>query len=109
MLSKCSNSACSERFLYLHSGKVFRLNPDPPLEPRSAPRSREYFWLCDSCAAQMTLVFRPGLGVIVVANQPLEPPHHQQEKFQEEYRGKHQEDQDTPEDQKSASRAAAAG
>jgi len=67
MLSKCSNPECSTRFLYLHSGKVFRLNADPPSEPRR--RRREYFWLCDDCATRMTLVFRPGLGVIAVAHE----------------------------------------
>jgi hypothetical protein len=70
MLSKCSNPGCSARFLYLHTGKVFKLNGDPTAAPNgSGTRRREYFWLCEECALNRTLVFRPGLGVITIARE----------------------------------------
>jgi hypothetical protein len=31
---------------------------------RKAVRRVEYFWLCRDCAAEMTLVFKKGVGVI---------------------------------------------
>lgn len=70
MLSKCANPACSNIFLYLHQGKLFRLDTDTlQLEGDSSsrqPRARmEFFWLCDNCAAQMTVVFKKGKGVMV--------------------------------------------
>jgi len=71
MLSKCSSPGCSARFLYLHTGKVFKLNGDPTVQPKSGTRGREYFWLCDDCALKSTLVFRPGLGVVTVARETL--------------------------------------
>jgi hypothetical protein len=64
MLSKCANPACSARFLYLHEGKVFKFatSRDP-----QGPRSRviEYFWLCASCAQDLTVVFRQGTVTLV--------------------------------------------
>jgi hypothetical protein len=66
MLSQCSNPGCSARFLYLHTGKVFKLNGDPLAEPKSSSRRPEYFWLCEGCALKLTLVFRPGSGVVTV-------------------------------------------
>lgn len=32
VVSKCANPACSERFLYLHPGKIFQLTPIPEIE-----------------------------------------------------------------------------
>ena len=73
MISKCANPACSTRFLYLHEGKLFRfereakedaelqLGVDPMLRKHS--RHVEFFWLCSTCAAKMTLVRRKG-GVV---------------------------------------------
>jgi hypothetical protein len=73
MISKCANPACSTRFLYLNEGKLFRfehevkeetellLGFDPNLRKRS--RSVEFYWLCKTCAAQMTLVRRKDGGV----------------------------------------------
>jgi hypothetical protein len=70
MLSKCANPACSNLFLYLHQGKLFRLDTNTlRLEGESSSRKKrpriEYFWLCDNCAAEMTVVFRKGKGVVV--------------------------------------------
>jgi hypothetical protein len=72
MLSKCANPGCSASFLYLHQGKLFRLetngNGDASIDgadPRGKNSSRrlEYFWLCDECASIMTVSFRKGVGV----------------------------------------------
>lgn len=70
MLSKCANPDCSNLFLYLHQGKLFRLDTDTghvgadPDFREHGPRV-EFFWLCDDCAANMTVVFKKGKGVTV--------------------------------------------
>jgi hypothetical protein len=73
MISKCANPACSARFLYLRTGKLFRfeleareddgpfLGFDPSVRKHS--RGVEFFWLCESCAEVMTLVYYPSIGV----------------------------------------------
>jgi hypothetical protein len=76
MLSKCANPGCSAHFLYLHQGKLFRIdnhavNPEsavavPRTEEKKPSRHSEYFWLCDDCAAEMTLAYKPGIGVTTV-------------------------------------------
>lgn len=60
MLSKCANPACSERFRYLHQGKLFQLTPLPELEAATGiivPQLYERFWLCDRCSKEMTVVW----------------------------------------------------
>ena len=60
MLSKCANPECSERFLYLHQGRLFHLTPTPDVEAaegNSTPAIRERFWLCGRCCKKMTLVW----------------------------------------------------
>ena len=71
MLSKCANPGCSASFLYLHQGKLFRLetggNGDVDVaDPQGKHSSRrlEYFWLCDECASLMTVSFKKGVGVM---------------------------------------------
>ena len=73
MISKCANPACSARFLYLHSGKLFRfereasedkeplLGFDPALHKHST--GVEFFWLCENCSTTLTLTYRKGIGV----------------------------------------------
>jgi hypothetical protein len=63
MLSKCANPDCSAPFLYLHRGKLFRIERRTPLtstEPvafeKIPPLSIEYFWLCETCSEQLTVV-----------------------------------------------------
>lgn len=73
MISKCANPTCGARFLYLHTGKLFRFELEPkddegPLlgfDPSLRKHSRgvEFFWLCETCSAVMTLVYQPRLGV----------------------------------------------
>lgn len=77
MLSKCANPACSAHFLYLNKGRVFRimrnagsasasqLGMDPTFQER---RQVEFYWLCEKCAATMTVRYRRETGIIV---QPL--------------------------------------
>ncbi len=79
MLSKCANPGCSATFLYLHQGKLFRYEsetngPDPSAKKPS--QRIEFFWLCDDCAATMTLKYRKGAGVtaVPVAPTPTEKP-----------------------------------
>lgn len=60
MVSKCANPTCSERFLYLHQGKIFRLTPTPEVESVSGcfpPSLYERLWLCDRCCKEMTVVW----------------------------------------------------
>ena len=69
MLSKCANASCTTPFLYLHSGKLFRM--DVPVESavdRSYGRKpacrAEFFWLCNECARSLTVSYRQGVGVV---------------------------------------------
>jgi hypothetical protein len=73
MLSKCANPGCSATFLYLHEGKLFRLDTSveslaqtPVREMRKASRHIEFFWLCDSCSAELTLGYSRATGITVV-------------------------------------------
>jgi hypothetical protein len=73
MISKCANPACAARFLYLHKGKLFRFERDaqddtelmmgfdPTFRKRCA--GVQFYWLCENCAASLTLVHCKGLGV----------------------------------------------
>ena len=76
MLGKCSNPSCSASFLYLEEGILFRLETDPDLRS-SNPKRPEYYWLCRSCSAAMTLhISKEGKVVPVALPAPLEgvPP-----------------------------------
>jgi hypothetical protein len=73
MISKCANPSCSTSFLYLHEGKLFRIDMeavtdghttfgvDPEL--KKPVRRTEFFWLCHECSRKMTLGFEKGVGV----------------------------------------------
>ena len=75
MLSKCANPDCSNSFRYLHEGKLFRLETGiggkdglaraAESEVRKSSRHLEFFWLCDNCAARMTLAYQRGVGITV--------------------------------------------
>ncbi len=76
MLSKCTNPGCAAKFAYLHQGKLFRWDTasvvsEPSTgfgkdsETPAPPRRIEFFWLCDECAAAMTLTFDRSAGVTV--------------------------------------------
>ena len=70
MLSKCANPGCPVPFLYLHQGKLFRMdiNSEDPAIPatRLLARRIEFFWLCNQCAEMVTLSYKKGVGVTVV-------------------------------------------
>ncbi len=73
MLSKCANPGCTATFLYLHQGKLFRLNVgnDVPVSssvPQKAKTAShvEFFWLCSDCASELTVDYDEGRGVAVV-------------------------------------------
>lgn len=78
MLSKCANPGCTVTFLYLHQGKLFRLNvgndtavsPALPNKAKSVPRV-EFFWLCSNCATELTVDYDHRTGVVLV---PLPKP-----------------------------------
>jgi photosystem II stability/assembly factor-like uncharacterized protein len=75
MLSKWATPGCSASFLYLHQGKLFRLETsgngddagvdvaDP--HGKNSSRRLEYFWLCDDCSSLMTVSFQKGVGVTI--------------------------------------------
>lgn len=73
MLSKCANPGCSATFLYLHEGKLFRMDSSGEI-PGSSPVARvtktarrvEFFWLCAPCAAELTLGYNKETGITVV-------------------------------------------
>src|SRR5207237_8900526 len=77
MLSKCANPQCRAAFLYLHQGKLFRIeteassHQDPAADSgaRKPVRRLEYFWLCDDCASQMRLARKNGEIVTVPREQ----------------------------------------
>lgn len=72
MLGKCSNPSCSASFLYLEEGILFRLETDPDLRSPN-PKRPEYYWLCRSCSAAMTLhISKEGKVVPVALPAPLE-------------------------------------
>jgi hypothetical protein len=73
MLSKCANPGCPASFLYLHQGKLFRLDSSAeivvriPVSEVTRPSLRvEFFWLCNQCAAELTLGYKKGTGITVV-------------------------------------------
>ncbi len=69
MVSKCLNSCCSATFRYLGKGKLYcvdfadlgRRNALAGRKTVTSIRSKawpvEYFWLCERCAATMTIAF----------------------------------------------------
>jgi hypothetical protein len=72
MLSKCANPNCSTPFRYLRDGKLFRWDGVGITHHREAAphkskpnRKVEFFWLCESCASRMIVVFQEGVGVTV--------------------------------------------
>ena len=54
MLAKCTNPSCSASFRHLADGSLFRLEAGQTVGSPKA-EATEYFWLCESCSAGMTL------------------------------------------------------
>ena len=75
MVSKCANPSCSATFRYFHVGKLFRVETSRGQDRRrtmgqdelqNKPMRRlEFYWLCESCADKMTLVFDKASGIVV--------------------------------------------
>ena len=72
MLSKCANPSCSASFRYFHQGKLFRMEMEMVADDSGeAPgagkivRRTEFFWLCDTCASEMTLEYDAKGSVLV--------------------------------------------
>jgi len=57
MVTKCLNPLCGAPFHYLRSGKLFLVNSHDYRGGQKDVNHRraEYFWLCESCTARMTL------------------------------------------------------
>src|SRR3954452_24796523 len=78
MLSQCANSNCGKRFLKLREGKLFLVqiqNASRSGKPASARNRQqhavEYYWLCDECALQWTLMTDAASGIVL---SPLPQP-----------------------------------
>ena len=76
MLFKCANPVCSKPFRRLDEGKLFQVETEhfPVSSIRQSLPSRrgrvlrqhvERYWLCDECAASLTLTFERGHGISV--------------------------------------------
>ena len=75
MVSKCANPDCSASFRYFHKGKLFKVETAAGPDRRRAMgkddehekllRRLEFYWLCENCAATMTLAYQPDVGISV--------------------------------------------
>ena len=71
MLSKCANPKCTASFRYLHRGKLFRMEvpvtfatvQPAPEQAKKLPLRTEFFWLCEECSTQMTLIYSKEVGI----------------------------------------------
>jgi hypothetical protein len=83
MLSKCANPSCSAPFRYLHAGKLFRVDAAAGVDRSAAIGANEsqkkplrrvvFYWLCEDCAATMTLIFDKETGVSVCPRAKVQP------------------------------------
>lgn len=60
MLSKCANPACFARFRYLHEGRIFNIEIKKESSNYHAQLRIEHFWLCESCARMLKVVWKDG-------------------------------------------------
>jgi hypothetical protein len=70
MITKCANPGCSNHFLYMNDGKVFRFELRCATDgdasftnQKKTARRIEFFWLCSNCAASMTVTYQQESGV----------------------------------------------
>ncbi len=61
MLAKCANPECEAQFHYLGEGQLYCFEP-----PRGHDGNAEYFWMCDTCAAEKGMELRES-GIVPVA------------------------------------------
>jgi hypothetical protein len=67
LLSKCANPVCPARFRYLHEGRIFNIEFKTNNADRSLQTRIEHFWLCETCARTLKVVWEDG----VVSTRPL--------------------------------------
>ena len=73
MVRKCANPACYAQFRFLHQGKLFEVEiqyRECPCGKGTSSNSKRYverYWLCDQCAAHITLQFDPRRGVVLMS------------------------------------------
>lgn len=74
MLSKCANPLCTAQFLYLHEGKLFRIELFEETDPGGArtktmgmkpPTQIEFYWLCEICSQHLTVARLSNGGISV--------------------------------------------
>jgi hypothetical protein len=67
MVQKCANPPRSSQFHSLRQGRVFvkEVESNPDSDNKRRVRHLEYFWLCDSCCRNMTVIAEKGNGVRV--------------------------------------------
>ena len=76
MLHKCANPVCAAQFRYLHQGWLFEveihhfesLQGDSRGKSRNGTRHVERWWLCEPCAARVSLQFDRRLGLVMVSS-----------------------------------------
>ena len=76
VLNKCANPACSAQFRYLHQGKLFEVEIQYAESPTVDGQTKavhgkghaERCWLCDDCAAYVTLRFDTHRGEVMVSS-----------------------------------------
>jgi transposase-like protein len=76
VLNKCANPVCSNQFRYLHQGKLFEVevqynesqSSDGETKPGNGKGHVERCWLCDQCAANITLRFDARRGAVMVSS-----------------------------------------
>ena len=65
MFARCANPDCGAPFNY-RQGQLFRfLQRDPLTQALTSTDSVRHLWLCKTCSELYTLVYRPGLGVVL--------------------------------------------
>ena len=63
MLASCANASCTNKFRYLHQGKLFVFDgqkhqsaPSDRLDFAGHIDQRHYAWLCDECTAKFEVI-----------------------------------------------------
>ena|SRR5579863_4723921 len=77
MLHKCANPRCHNAFRNITLGRLFQVESERKAHTlqrtdqslKKPPRTVEHFWLCDECAASMTLTFDRTFGIVLTSRQ----------------------------------------
>lgn len=76
MLHKCANPVCCAQFRYLHQGRLFEVEIQYVESPSGDGQGKlangkgrvERCWLCDECAAHISLRFDARRGVVMMSS-----------------------------------------